>query len=66
MGGSKPKAPKPPPPPPPPVAPVTSENADVKSAAESERKRIRGQQGRKSTQLLESTSDTTQRKQLLG
>ena len=69
MGGSKPKAPKPlppPPPPPPVVAPVTSEDDNVKSAAEGERKRIRSQKGRQGSQLLASTSNATERKNLLG
>lgn len=64
MGGSKPSSP---PPPPPPVAPVTSEDENVKSAAQKERKRIYGQTGRKSTDLLgASTSSGNQGNTLLG
>lgn len=64
MGGGKPSSP---PPPPKPVAPVTSEDENVKSAAQKERKRIYGQQGRKSTDLLStSQSGGNQGNTLLG
>lgn len=64
MGGSKPKEP---PPPPPPVAPVTSEDENVKSAADQERKRIYGQKGRQGSQLLNTTEASgSSSKTLLG
>jgi len=64
MGGGKPSSP---PPPPPPVAPVTSEDENVKSAGERERKRIYGQKGRQGSQLLNtSEASGNQSKTLLG
>lgn len=63
MGGSKPKAP---PKPPPPVAAVTKENDDVKQATEKERRRVKGAQGRQSTQLLSSSYGQDDKKDTLG
>ncbi len=45
---------------------MTTEDTNVKSAAEKERKRIKGQKGRQGSQLLASTSEDTGRKNLLG
>ena len=68
MCGSSPKPPKPTPAPKPapPVAPVTAEAPEVKTAQETQRRRLRRSQGRSSTMLVDGIQSSQQGYNLLG